>query len=203
MLTTDVSASPRLIGRRVFCLEDQQRFADFSGDFNPMHLDALAARRTQMGAVVVHGVHQVLWALGELPQILPFKVRISQLRVRFPQVLYLEESATLSLLQQDEDMLRLCIKAKGVVTANIVVKLEYGGADVDATVSNGRGEIVMPAVCRHLTFEEMKGLSGDLPIWIRVLDAPLLFPAATELIGAMRVNAIAALSRLVGMVCPG
>lgn len=203
MLTTDLSASRRLIARRIFCLEDQRRFADFSGDFNPIHLDALAARRTQMGAVVVHGVHQALWALEELPQILPSRVRISQLRVRFPQVLFLEESATLSLLQQDEDMLRLCIKTKGVVTANIVVQLEYGKADVDATASDGCGEIITPAVCRNLTFEEMKGLSGDLPIWNHVLDARLLFPAATGLIGATRVNAIAALSRLVGMVCPG
>ena len=34
----------------------QERFAEFSGDRNPMHMDLVAARRTQAGAPVVHGV---------------------------------------------------------------------------------------------------------------------------------------------------
>ena len=52
-----------MLTSRTFTEADQMRFADVSGDRNPMHLDALKARRTQAGVPVVHGVHLLLWAL--------------------------------------------------------------------------------------------------------------------------------------------
>ena len=39
---------------------DQLRFAVASGDFNPLHLDTLFARKTFLGKPVVHGMHQIL-----------------------------------------------------------------------------------------------------------------------------------------------
>ena len=40
-----------------FTEADQARFAAISGDRNPVHLDAVLARRTQAGVPVAHGVH--------------------------------------------------------------------------------------------------------------------------------------------------
>jgi acyl dehydratase len=51
------------LAERVFTETDQKRFASVSGDYNPMHMDALQARRTQAGAPVVHGINLFLWAL--------------------------------------------------------------------------------------------------------------------------------------------
>ena len=48
---------------RVYKMEDQRRFTELSGDFNPIHLDPLRARRSLFGDVVVHGIHSVLHAL--------------------------------------------------------------------------------------------------------------------------------------------
>ena len=48
---------------RTFTPADQEDFAILSGDYNPMHLDPLIARRTLFGKPVVHGVHVVLWVL--------------------------------------------------------------------------------------------------------------------------------------------
>jgi len=53
---------------RTFTMADQVAFAAASGDANPMHMDELAARRTQAGAPVVHGVQALLWALDALAQ---------------------------------------------------------------------------------------------------------------------------------------
>jgi hypothetical protein len=39
---------------------DSADFALLSGDFNPLHVDAVAARRLQFGGTVCHGVHLVL-----------------------------------------------------------------------------------------------------------------------------------------------
>ena len=43
--------------------ERQLEFARLSGDWNPMHMEAPSARRTQAGRRVVHGVHIVIRAL--------------------------------------------------------------------------------------------------------------------------------------------
>ena len=48
---------------RKFTSADQIQFATVSGDCNPMHVDAVQARRMQSGAPVVHGIHLLLWAL--------------------------------------------------------------------------------------------------------------------------------------------
>ena len=52
--------------QRIYTLADQHAFAAFSGDSNVMHVDPLAARRTQAGAAAVHGVHNFLWAMDQI-----------------------------------------------------------------------------------------------------------------------------------------
>jgi hypothetical protein len=42
---------------------DSAQFARLSGDFNPLHVDPIAARRLQFGGTICHGVHLVLKAL--------------------------------------------------------------------------------------------------------------------------------------------
>ena len=67
---------------RRFTLEDQFAFAALSGDSNPLHLDPVAARRTMIGAVVVHGVHLLLWGLDRLAAQRPLH-GFRRLRVNF------------------------------------------------------------------------------------------------------------------------
>ena len=57
------------LASRTFASDDQALFASLAGDFNPIHLDPIAARRTQAGTVVVHGMHAVLWALDKLVEL--------------------------------------------------------------------------------------------------------------------------------------
>ncbi len=193
-----------LLASKVFDLTDQQRFAQFSGDFNLMHLDALGARKTQAGRVVVHGMHQLLWAIEELAPHLPCGAFPGVLRARFPRFLFLDEEASLSAVQQDDDMLRLSITAKGVVVANIAAYLSFGQPPKTVRPpASTRRENPEPGICQQLAFEDMDGLSGDVSSWSAAGDAQQYFPAASKLIGEARVNAIATLSRMVGMVCPG
>ena len=51
-----------LISRRSFNLEDQKKFADFSGDINPIHLSEKYARKTPPGKPIVHGINTFLCA---------------------------------------------------------------------------------------------------------------------------------------------
>ena len=48
---------------RTFTPAETEAFAAVSGDWNPAHVDPLAARRLIAGGPIVHGVHVLLWAL--------------------------------------------------------------------------------------------------------------------------------------------
>ena len=57
-MASALSSPSRL--ERTFTQDDQLRFAELSGDWNPVHVDPVAARRTPYGQIV-HGVHAVAW----------------------------------------------------------------------------------------------------------------------------------------------
>ena len=57
---------PKVIASQVVTWELQERFAALSGDRNPMHVDEIAARRTQAGQVNAYGFYMLLWALDRL-----------------------------------------------------------------------------------------------------------------------------------------
>jgi hypothetical protein len=80
---------------RRFTFEDQKRFAALSGDTNPIHLDSMAARRTQAGTVVVHGMHMLLWSLDTIAASTPSISAPKEIRADFLSFLPIDMEATL------------------------------------------------------------------------------------------------------------
>jgi NADP-dependent 3-hydroxy acid dehydrogenase YdfG len=202
-MTTVTSEVPTLIASRAFRMGDQEAFAEFSGDFNPMHLSADAARRTQAGAPAVHGMHQVLWILEQLSRLLPSDIGVIHLRARFPNFLLVNEDAHLSFGERTDDTIRLNIATRGVTCTNLVLTLcsPRDGRETPALAAAENTERYR--ICRDCTFDDVQSASGDLPLRFGAEEARLLFPGACAVIGSAQVTAIAALSHLVGMVCPG
>ncbi|MGE3771057.1 MAG: MaoC/PaaZ C-terminal domain-containing protein [Bdellovibrionales bacterium] len=158
------------LATRTFTMADQQRFAERSGDYNPIHIDSVAARRTLAGQCIVHGTHAVLWALDELKQ------TPSHLKVKFLKPVHVDETVTLL-----RDNNRLFIMAGDIKLVDIAFE---AGADLPAF----NVQTPMPAAEPNvLTIGQMAGRSGELPLTgSSALAADLM-----------------ALSRLVGMECPG
>src|ERR1035437_4670244 len=46
-------------------LEESRSFARLSGDWNPIHVDPIAARRLMFGSTVVHGVDVLIRTIAE------------------------------------------------------------------------------------------------------------------------------------------
>jgi hypothetical protein len=191
------------LAARTFTDADQQRFASASGDGNPLHMDALLARRTQAGAPVVHGIHLLLWALDALAAAQPALPLLHKLRAQFTKFVYLNEPAEIVLTQQNPTRVRLNISVDGI--ARTKFNFECGGVVglspewFEAPFE----ELPFSPLPMDVRFEEMSGRSGRLRFKMTPADAAALFPAATRWLGARRVAALAASSHLVGMIFPG
>ncbi len=111
----------RQLTSKVVDLNDSRLFAEFSGDFNPLHVDpSVAARRTMFGECVIHGVHALLMALDAWAAQLQAPKRIVRCVARFQAPIMV--GAEFSVVQQpatDEAAARLSVILDGR-TAHII-----------------------------------------------------------------------------------
>jgi hypothetical protein len=171
---------------RTFTPADVQAFAAVSGDWNPAHVDALAARRLIAGGPIVHGVHVLLWALdatGPGPG-------LARVRCTFRQPVRVGEHASARV-------------AAGVLA------IQSGGRDgLEATVDwaeaapgGGGGGVPARAAPVLRAAGDLEAAAGATAVASGDLSA--LFPALAARVPMGQLAALVSVSRLVGMQCPG
>ncbi|MBN8507279.1 MAG: hypothetical protein J0L57_01560 [Burkholderiales bacterium] len=192
-------AEPQPQTTRSFTVEDQYAFAAASGDVNPMHVDAVAARRLISGRQVVHGIHTLMCAIDlwcQAGHVLPGEVDCN-----FDQPISVGDRVDFTVSTDTS--------GDGVVTASV------GGATCTSVRLAGAGAITAPewhepAVRRELGGPEapldeapgsQKGQEFHIPG--RGDDWAQRFPHAARALGSGGLQALAGLSYFVGMVCPG
>ncbi len=192
-----------ILASRTFAAGDQAMFANLTGDFNPVHLDPIAARKTQAGAVVVHGIHAILWALDKLVELGAVTEEIVALKVQFRNFIPVGKQVELKLLSRDAKSVRLEICLGKLTTVTLVVTFGTPEATtgIDVPDTGPKRSVDQPA--NFVRFEEMAKLSGSMDTEGRADEVQRHFPYASSAIGSHRVAAIALLSTLVGMICPG
>jgi acyl dehydratase/NAD(P)-dependent dehydrogenase (short-subunit alcohol dehydrogenase family) len=188
---------------KTFDERDQALFARLSGDFNPMHIDPLAARRTQAGAPVVHGIHAVLWAVNELLKAAPITEQIISLKVHFTKFIYVGGKVDLKPLQGEGKSIKAELLQDGIATTTLVLDLGERKLPVNFPNADGLAKISMNGSPNNLGIEQLANLSGWMEFIAPADEIGSLFRNAASAIGARRVAAIALSSRLVGMICPG
>jgi acyl dehydratase/NAD(P)-dependent dehydrogenase (short-subunit alcohol dehydrogenase family) len=179
-----------------FTPADQQAFARLSGDFNPVHQDPVAARRTVAGEPIVHGVHLLLRALeahfesGRQPSPLAISARFEH-PAPIGDAITVERHGRTSLALTLDGTLRL---VDVTVEARAVPPVET----VAGTVPRARSR----RSPRIRTLEDVADASGAVTL-PNARSVRRAFPRAARVLGADAVAAFAAISRLVGMECPG
>lgn len=174
-----------------------------------MHMDPLAARRTQAGFPVVHGMHTVLWALDTLVRQQCLCSSVKNLKIKFHNLIYVGDTASLLLIKQSDSELRAQVVVEGTTAASITVVLgeNRNPAPVSRQLSLREQEAARqarrPGMPLDLSPPEMADRSG----WLSFAHPPEkiapLFPSISKAIGASQIAALACLSMLVGMECPG
>ena len=176
-------------------IDDQRIFAQMSGDYNPMHLDELYARRTQAAEPAVHGIHGMLWGLDSA------EVSREQLgngiKVRFENFLYLGQPVKLRRATRGASTALELISGERLVTS---IALDVATA-VPVVTNCELSQLSKEPLA--LRFEDIAGRSGAFAICGSDADYAERFPNLATVIGGRRVRAMGGLSTLVGMVVPG
>ena len=194
---------PVALACRRFSMADQIAFARLSGDVNPIHMDPVAARRSLVGAVVVHGVHTLSWALDALARS-PFRPgRITAIDVLFAKPAYLGDEVTLSLLSQSDDKLKLAATVGDKSVAAITCTIRPESPPPQNALDGDRQPPPPSMEPEDHDLAALLGKTGMVDFAASAGDFAATFPAAATLVGAARLRGMAACSRLVGMTCPG
>jgi acyl dehydratase len=185
---------------RAFTLDDQRAFARLSQDRNPMHLDANFARRTQAGAPVVHGIHNLLWAMDTVLRSFPFDIQ--NIKVRFQQPLFVGEIAHIEIRSRAETTINVEVLAADTVVAAIRL------SSVPGTLLGSSARQIAPAPqpianAIDIPFEQLANQTGAVTAGAGGDEIRRLFPALSRSIGASALQALLATSQIVGMTCPG
>jgi hypothetical protein len=174
---------------------DQERFAALTGDWNPLHVDPVAARRTQFGRALVHGVHLLLWALEESGQ--PgHPAAIKTLSCSFRRPVGVGEDAQCQA-GSENGVLRLRVSSRGAVSlsAEMTFAAPQNLPFADAAAAR------MP--CKFLAPEAAADARGLTALRMSPAAWRAAFPRLAANLPLAQLALLAATTRIVGMECPG
>jgi acyl dehydratase/NAD(P)-dependent dehydrogenase (short-subunit alcohol dehydrogenase family) len=169
--------------------QDIALFAQASGDFSPLHVDAAYARQTPFGRPVAHGVLGALRALAVLP---PTASRLKELSAEFGSPMFAGQTYEASLQNATDSKVRVSVIGPSGTLMNLKVELEPGRRDLVFGPA-----VALPRVAAH---------PAPGPLETEVTWAP--DSAALKDLGARGLDpaaaaALMACSYVIGMIVPG
>ena len=186
METTD-----QFLASRIFTPADQEWFAAFSGDCNPIHLDSIAARRTLAGVPVVHGLHNMLWALNTVAAAHPEMPIPTSLRASFNQFVSLGETVSVRLSSVDANQLRVSVTTNGLSVMTVSVLLSVEGLREPSSDVPANGKSISVSAPLDLSMNEMASLSGIVPYATDLSIVQSAFRDVSRWLGVARVADLA------------
>lgn len=192
-----------MLASRRFELADQVRFAGLTGDRNPMHMDPIAARRTQAGAPVVHGIHTLLWLLNSIGSKHPEITNIATLKVRFSTMVHLGDQVEAEITQLTATTLRARATVEGVEAVSVVAGLGTLAPASPLPIDRSGRPIAHREIPADLALGDLQARSGGVAFATQPVEMAMAFPGAAHMLAAHRVAALGCSTYLVGMVVPG
>lgn len=184
---------------RIFSQDQFDRFAELSGDFNPIHVDPTTARRLIFGTAICHGVGLVLWALDELAKTVDRPIRLLSLKAVFRRPVPANQKVDLEFERSNAASAEFVLRSRGSLCANLTVGWE--DRPDDSPLSLPRiGDRVGPVDVDRATLE---GHSGKIGLYLDPKLLATLAPTAARHFPLGQMALLLATTRLVGMICPG
>ena len=185
---------------RIFTPADLTAFSELSGDYNPLHVDPVAARRTHFGDCVVHGVLLLMWALEVLEDGAAVHRAWAGISVQFVRPVLAGVAVSLDVIDNDDRAVTLTVRSGGRTAMQCDVAFAAAPAPATAAAQSTLPPREAPAAIA------LEALTDD----VRCLDlhwpAPhgqRLFPALARFQPGGALAALLAATRIVGMKVPG
>ena len=185
---------------RVFTHEDQEFFAKLSGDYNPIHIDKIRARRLMYGSTVVHGVHLILWALNCWFKKKKNNIELISIKTNFIKQLNVGELVKLRFLDKEYGYETLELWSDNILITKIKFNWQISTSKKSHFLKNTVPRKVKP---RLVNIKNINHRSGSLALYF---DKDLIcknFPALNNFAFSIQIALILSSTRLVGMHCPG
>ena len=183
------------LGSHTFLDNQLQWFAAASGDYNPIHVDPVSARRLISGKQVVHGMHTILAALNcyyrentQVPE---------RLQAYFSKPIFMGEEVQF-FFENINNETRIFVRNTYEEVASI--RLIGSGRKISANIFNMRPDKRDP---ENYSFIELKDLAGKTPVMAALEDLDLYFSHVSRMLGVYPVATLMTFSRIVGMEAPG
>ena len=189
------------IGKRIYTLKDQEFFANCSGDWNPIHLDAQSSRRSLTGDLIVHGMHVVLDAIEFLAKNkLINSFTLKGINIKFLKPIFLNQELNFIVNLDNKSFIDLKIIYKNENCLNI--KIEKGTANNALYKTE---DIIKPTKYKPDIFDFKNFIDKQFSFEINCEKNYLIkkFNFSASLVGEHFIITCAQLSQLVGMHCPG
>ncbi len=183
---------------RCYALEDSLKFAEFSGDYNPLHTDPLVARRTTFGKPVVHGIHLVIEGLKLLARTTGM-IRLTKLKGSFLKPVLVGDDAVFAIRKLDEHSVRLTVDCDGQASFFDVFYERL--SNLEPQSPSKRDTPKLKLVKREVT--DIANAEGQILSVISFDNFEERFPELTRLIPQQQLTDLISTSTLVGMECPG
>ncbi len=183
-------------------LADSLAFARLSGDYNPLHVDPIYARRTPFGDSVVHGIHLLLGSLeqivgaGLLDGVIPVECSVTfNNPVRTASKIAIDAS-----LDQDTQRLRLTGETQQRTALAATLRFASSSTTGNSTVVD-RFEHP-PATPTAAPFPPCPD-AGDVQLRLGRAQLYELFPRLARCQAQDWITDLLASTQIVGMQCPG
>ena len=188
------------MAQRVFTSGDQLDFAELSGDFNPLHLDPVLARRLVFGRRVVHGLHALLWSLDcNLKSCNSFLV-LRTVKANFQAGIGVNQTVRCRISRQNQYCIAIRLEADSTPAAWFEISWHPERNRRSVALAKMASK---PLIGRKKKFEEVAAASGSVDLYLDDDLAVRLFPNLKRVLPPVQLGVLLATTRLVGMECPG
>lgn len=188
---------------RVFTLEDQLTFAKLSGDYNPIHIDPVVARRLMFGRPVLHGIHAVLWALDMWLKEKKQPISLNSMKIDFVAPIAVSETVQYKILKDGDGELKFQLVVNGSKAAIIKIEFVAGCNTYQTDIKRVNQSCPDRTECQSIAKNALSFLTGNVALHFDNALADKLFTYVKDYLPIIQVAELLAITRIVGMECPG